>query len=869
MPATTRARGKPSADTIYRSTPAAPQQQEFPGRRRTVKKTYGRSRPKREPNQETLTQMNFTSSAMRDFLGLDDDGDDGRDEKEDNEEEEEKEEEEVEDDEREELTVVESKTPRPTQEPKAKAKSRNNRRRTAGEDLNAEEKPRQSKRRKTLGDLPNPPSTASSFHTQTLTQMLSFSDKEEDPWQIEDSQDDEENDLVVKTPKTASRRHGKSEAQENIESAVPSLVESATPVNRQKKTEIPSSQSPLTPMLLRYGAAPGPSPLKARSTKVDAPSPILKTSRPRNAVIPDSYSTAHESSPIDTPQKSTANATPSKRLRFNIPEDKENITPGRTKPKSPKPKSQPTGRTPLQEVPDSDEDLDEDLDETEYETEEDEFGGQDPESPTPKRFRIATPAVENTEPELETSQTVVRHLGVLEENGRLASHELGVDPPSEITLVPTGESSVGSSDPRLEARGSQSKHSKSISESHAFNGDIDLEAGTEIEIQSLETPRAKRKGIEADPAPAVARVSETAALELDVDEDEDIRDELSPSQNYMFTQGAESQRLPLDSIRALGPQTPHSDIMVSLHPEHIARIVDRTKNHEFRTWRIPQEVYRIWVYITRPNSELKYMCRFGEPKTPGEVQDDKGIGNVEFNQGKTPSKFAYEILQVYELNNPVSLDEMKRKGWVSGAPQKYTYIPPAVVGELTANLRCALFDDGPQSQRLPNQDASESQELKAQLQSDADYSTQHYSEGNNDEIIPASQSPRKNSGDSSGTVGRDDSARPALARVRSIQSNLGSPLPPQQRSAVRSSQATTVSQVSSSPAITSPTRRSGRHNTINLTSSSPTRGLRHTHSSLRSSQFPTVSQMLPESLLNDDIHEPPPIVWDSADEHSD
>ncbi|KAI0553825.1 hypothetical protein F4679DRAFT_528256 [Xylaria curta] len=852
MPATTHFRGKPSATTIYKPT-------------RSAKKTYGRSRPKREMKQETLTQMDFTSSAMRDFIDLDDD-DEQKEVKEEKGEEDEEEE-----------TIIELEPPRPAEKAKAKAKSRNNRRKTAGEEVCAEEKLRKSKRRKTLGDLPNS-SPSSSYHTQTLTQMMAINDREEDPWRIEDSQDLEDSKLVMETPRKPSSRHGK----ENIASAVPSLVQSVTPANRQKRTEVPSSNTPRTPILLRYSPPSHHSPLMAKSTNVAAPSPILKPACKwsKDAVVPDSYSTAHESSPVPS-QKSTVKATPSKRLRFSIPEDKENITPGRTKPKSPKPKSQPTGRRPLQEVPDSDEDLDEeDPDETEYETEEDEFGTQDPESPTPKRFQNISP-VKDMAPELEPSQlgdhppeeAIER---VVPSESRLPSHELGLEPYDEITSIPDHESAV-SSDSDLEARDPHLERPDVVAESHVSNQELDQEPSIEAEAQTPETPRANESAIDLSSTSAVEQIGEPSPPEQDENEDEDDEeddeeDELSPSQSYLYTQGLESQRLPLDSIRALGPQTPHSDIMVSLHPEHIAKIVDRTKNHEFRVWKIPQQVSRIWIYITRPECELKYMCRFGEAKLPGEIEDDKGVGNIEFNQGKKSAKFAYEVLQVYELNNPVSLDEMKRKGWVKGPPQKYTYIPPAVVGELTANLRCALFEDKSQSQSAPHQDVSESQELKAQLQSDADYSTQHYSEETMDEIIPASQTPRKDSGSSKGEVNTQEFARPALSRILSTSSNPGlppfPPFPPsqRQRNFVRASQATTVSQASSSPAITTP-GRSGRH-PIPLSSSSPTT-MRRIHSSIRSSQFPTTSQMLPDSLLNDDIQEPPPIIWDSADEHSD
>ncbi|KAI0433714.1 hypothetical protein F5Y09DRAFT_297966 [Xylaria sp. FL1042] len=843
MPTQTRSGGKSSASTTYKPTASAPKQREFPHRRQS-KRTYGRPKPGRKLKQETLTQMNFTSSAMRDFIDLVDDDD---------EEEEAKEEDAEYDGDKENLEL---KSPEPVQKAKHKTKSRSNRRKTAGDELVAEEVLRKSKRRKTLGDSPEP-SVLSSFHTQTLTQMISSNDRDREQWHIEDSEDEGDFESAIQTPRKDPARHTTSGLQGGTQSAVPSLIESSTPANRQKKTEIPSSQSPATPMLLRY--SPQHSPLITKSTNVAAPSPILKNPRktPRNAVIPDSYSTAHESSPMSA-RNSTVKATPSKRLRFDIPDDKENITPGRTKPKSPKPKSQSTGRRPLQEVPDSDEEP-EDPDETEYETEDDEFGARDPESPTPQRFRNVAPPASNTGPQTE-----------IQTESDSDSPEIIHHPLDDSTeeVVPTGSRSLnhGPSLGQFDEIPSVIEQDLATSPGPMLE-EVDLEASTDVEKETLEmsgSPRIEQDAARPAPASRLEGTPEPALSEQA--ENEGTEDDLSPSQDFLYTQGLESQRLPLDSIRALGPQTPHSDIMVSLHPEHISRIVNRTKNHEFRVWKIPQQVSRIWVYITKPESQLRYMCLFSEPKTPGDIEDEKGLGNVEFNQGKMAAKFAYEILQVYELNNPVSLDEMKRKGWVAGAPQKYTYIPPAVVGELTSNLRCALFEEVSQSENIPHTSVSESQELKEQLQNDADYSTQHHLE-NQDEIIPASQSPRRDRKNSKAVGDKQDFVKPPLSRVRLASSGHGSPSLPSQRqhNFVRPSQASTVSQVSSSPMI-SPGKSAPRPIPLSsqLEASSPTL-LRRPHSSLRSSQFPTTSQLLPDSLLNADIQEPPAIVWDSAD----
>ncbi|KAI0594122.1 hypothetical protein F4775DRAFT_586303 [Biscogniauxia sp. FL1348] len=717
-----------------------------------------------------------------------------------------------------------------------------------------DEQPRKSKRRKTMGDTPSA-SASSNFHTQTLTQFLANKEETEETWQISDSNDDEEPFTLIKTPKK-EKEHGdlKSQGTEGpIDSAVPSLIKSVTPSNRQKKTEIPSSQSPLTPMLMRYSPAAENSPLKSKSGKPAVLSPAIKKLQktPKNAIIPDSYSTAH-SSPTTPTQKSTIQVTPAKRLRFELPEDKENITPGRTKPKTPKQVVKHTGRKPLQEVPDSDEELEET---------EDEYGDSEepPETPS-RRPKVHTNPMDDAEP----PESSYGEFGAETQAELISSHhqpsdELGME------IIPDD---IAPSEPEQEA----SPHV-----SHAEEDDKPVSSPPSV-IERTPASSPQKGGTDRTPT----------------------TENVSPTRDMMCTQGVESQRLPLEAIYALGPQTPRSDIMVSLHPEHVSKIVDRTKDHEFRSWKIPPEVSRIWIYITKPVYELRYMCIFGPPKVPGEIQDEAGIGNADFNKGKQVMKYAYEILQVYQLNNPVSLEEMKSKGWVSSAPQKYAFIPPAVVGELTANLRCALFGgdagDAPLVPSSPH--VTVSQELQAQLQSDADYSTQHPPPADVDddeEVVPSSQTPRKQPRAQPAAVQAEDASpfvKPALPKTHSGSSAAQElpPLLPSQRSqGVRPSQATTVSQ-SSSPGLSQAksTPRPAAFNASsqprhpaggNCRSSSPAatgrRRQRRRHgppsslSPLRSSQFPTRSQMLPDSLVNQEFEEPPPIIWDSADEQSD
>ncbi|KAI0849823.1 hypothetical protein F5Y00DRAFT_234929 [Daldinia vernicosa] len=805
---------KPSESKTYKSTSAAPKQLLFPERQRNVK-TYGKTSrrrpraPKKQLKQGTLTQMDFISPSMpKDLLKSED------------------EEDEEDDNEEPELPAV-----------KSKKRTRGSRRKTAGDELVKNENTRDTKRRKTLGDAPSS-NPSSSFHTQTLTQLLSVKgENDNEDWQINDSEDDDTG-FILETPKKVKvpAPSKANEPQSGIRSSVPSLVESVTPTNRRTKEVIPSSTSPITPMMMRYSPAPHKSPLVVKSANLTGPSPILKISKtPRERVIPDSYSTAH-SSPTMQAHNSTIKATPVKKARFEFPEDKENITPGRTKPKTPKPLRKTPARPPLrerEEVPDSDDDINGTGD-----VGDDEASTGDENAPA-ERNGDEIPSAGDPEEAAETCYGVI-----------------GEETQAEFLLAEEINRELEESD--------SAESSRSRSPTPTPNPK---------KIRVLPKAQVVNK---STPSPIfVAEKSPTSYLQKGQPDESPFK-----AQTQMSTQGLESQRLPLEVVHSLGPQTDNSDIMVSLHPEPLAKIINGTKNHEFRVWKIPPTVTRVWIYSTRPFSELKYMCTLGPPKVPGEIEDTKGVGNVEFNQGKAVAKYAYEILQVYELNDPVPLDEMKRKGWVNAAPQKYVWVPPAVIGELTANLKCALFGEDEEEQGAgaalvpssPN--VTESQELEAQLQDDAEFSTQHHSDHVN-EVILSSQSTRRSSGRSKRTQpgGNQGFAKPAPPRLQSGSSTQSPPAPPSQRthSAVRPSQATTVSSPALSPERLPPQVISiaSDSSAANLHSSSPTAFRSARNNSLRSSQFLTRSQMLPDSLILDEVQEPPPIVYDSADELSD
>ncbi|KAI6088610.1 hypothetical protein F4821DRAFT_233337 [Hypoxylon rubiginosum] len=798
---------------IYKSTPAAPKQVTFPERRRRIK-TYSRNRKVRKDSQQsTLTQLGISIEGPSRELQESEKEDEGDDQAEEPDEPEEPE------------------APAPVEPVNPKKRTRASRRKTTGDELFVNEKPKNAKRRKTLGDPPTP-SASSSFHTQTLTQIYAKQDNqkenEEDRLNVSEPEDDA--GFVMETPKkskdgsSSKIDEGNPEPQAEVKSSARSLVPSATPTNRKLEAVVASSVSTAStvsalssPRINEFNPAPDDSPLRTRSTNLGAPSPIIKKVKtPRNQEIPNSYSTTHSLPNTPTPKAA-------KKTRFDdvetIIEEKENITPGNTKPKFPK----PARKTP------------------------------------------ARPALKTITPG-EIADSDEETIGDDNENGDVESegitNQAAIVEPQNAPTDPQNDDIPSTDDPEPAETcyGAIGDETQAILNTSADELCLDLSTSdsrpSSVSREGTPTPRQNEKRREVSRAAEVISSPNTVVGKSpSPSPQEDPSDANVHTQVY--TQGLESQRLPLEVIRNLGPQTPHSDILMSLHPEPLEQILSQTKTHEFRSWKIPPSVRRVWIYATKPIQELKYTVILGDAKRPGEIPDEGGIGNVEFNQGNG-ADYAYEIVQVYELNNPVSLVEMKQKGWCKSAPQKFAWLPPAVVGELTGNLKCALFGDGIEP--------TESQEIVAQFQSDVEYSTQHISSEVADEVILSSQSPRRSTRKTTQSGPSSSFAKPALPSQLQHESSTQSLR--RTRSYVRPSQATTVS----SPAV-SPQK--SLRNTVSISSdpvasnSSPPAFRNSRDNSLRSSQFLTRSQMLPDSLINDPIQPPPAIIWDSADEMSD
>jgi hypothetical protein len=129
--------------------------------------------------------------------------------------------------------------------------------------------------------------------------------------------------------------------------------------------------------------------------------------------------------------------------------------------------------------------------------------------------------------------------------------------------------------------------------------------------------------------------------------------------------------------------TVKTDIIISIHPKHVANIASRLKDHEFRNYLLPSSVQRMWIYETSPTQAIKYVARISHGKRPGEITNTQGLNNVAFNEAKLEdSKFAYEILELHATPAPWTLQDLKAKRWLNGPPQKYCYFKKSMVDAL-------------------------------------------------------------------------------------------------------------------------------------------------------------------------------------------
>ncbi|KAM0562906.1 hypothetical protein ACHAPJ_001746 [Fusarium lateritium] len=908
----TRSGGVPAPSRVYHSTPAQ-QQAQFPPRRKIVR-TYGKQNrkkqaetPSRFMRQQTLTQIDFVSSfeGNEDPIVLSDSEQDEMHSEKDEDEDGEHNKEEAQDDPDDDEEPVSSGRKRRASTKKTTTKNeRTKRRRTLGDDTPEQPKPKKEKkssRRRTTGDAPS-----SSYHTQTLTQFLG-----RDPAHahfIKDSEDEDEDDDFQqwlgnttspspkrvrkqktispvknrKLPKSILKKRPEEPTPQREESMVPQTPQKQTPRKRAKSVEIPSSSqlsappsissTPASMIMDRYGAPGGdPSPVKGKSSPMESRSPLKElkgkprtstTPRRHERIIQDSYATDSWGSTGRTPLR-------------ELPVDSPNKTP-----KTPK---------------DSFEQLDTSsaLDEMETPTktrrgESTELGGSQTRSrsgsPTPKmkrvspgsgkkRVMIEIPDSEDEDDEVFGDDENAENTYVAGAETQLVMSEIASSEEENTKASPALPSQAGA---KRQPLGAISSEESSGSHGRASSSSLPpLMSRTPTLPPLSPTPKPKRR-----PAKRVRNP---------------IHRPVPPTQ----TQPLESQRVPIAILQALPPASARTDVLLPLSQDIIDDVLEGYQADLILNFKIPAQVVRFWLY----DGEL---LRFMACADPGRVTEGPA--------------WRYHLAQVYELNNPVEGDDMREEGWIEGDVSRYVYFPPAVVGQLLWNLRHAIFkeetlehgatqtqgtvgdeeDSGRvdllanSSQPLPKDNhptptpsMSVSQQVEAQLKSDIAHSTQFPT--SDDILVPSTPEEENNTNNNN----KQDTTPPTThvpsspttikpppsRRTPFTASSYRASRPPlssaSKRPAVRPSQATTVSQASTPEKqhSSSSIRRPALHSSSSIGFPEGLLDGDDEDDALRlppgyapgSSQLLTKSQMLSDSLMQDDARVPPEI-WDSDDD---
>lgn len=955
MPPQTRSRGgsRPTTGRVYHST-STPQQAQFPPRRRTLR-TYGkqnRKPPARTLRQQTLTQIDFVSSSEVDKepIVLSSDSEDHDDEEDDNDDADEDDVEvevedqdddedkenrpvqdletrgedqdgdEDQDDDEEEEPVSSGRKRRSTSERAMPRIKGTKRRRTLGDELKTKSKgSSRSSRRKTTGDVPS-----ANYHTQTLTQFLGRDGSR--PELINDSEDENpiHNDdgfrdwlenaesSIQRRDRRPSRSPLKVLFETRLDSSRQSSVVPQTP-SRPPRDEIPSSSQVSTPastMINRYGFPnyPDGTPSKNRSSPAAATATPTRekeaTSSPlstlRSTMI-NRYGPPNIMDPSPSQMKSSPIATSSTPVRLKLTG-------------KPKPKAKNT--TPRMEIQDT------------FATE---SWGTSSLTPTPlgnrainTPSRAKTPTRESSsladETDMDTPtkprrRTQSAELGDTNDTQRKYSKTPKKTVPSRkekvVLEIPDSEDEDGAFDEEDEGEYGMGLETQFIM-SEMASSEEGLAKATSAPTSAppfpAPTPSATalagtksssaasaklQRHLTSSPPPASSQPTSPAlpssppAASRSVAKDSrprpsprrPLREPLHRSVPAgTHTQPFESQRVPLATLQGLPPASTRTDILLPVSPEILSLIIGGFQAQLSLAFKIPLQVVRFWLF---DGELLRYMA------CAEAAQSQNGL-------------WAYHLTQVYELNNPVEGDDMREEGWVEGSIGRYTYMPPAVVGQLLWNLRHALFREGSEQENLeqtreqiqeqaqgqiqeqiqgqgsspvfgdqtqnraPTPNLSVSQQVEAQLQSDIAHSTQFPT---SDDILVPSTPEEENELTSPKTKAQaelPEPIKPPPSHLRHAPTSYRASRP----SLGRTSQATTVSQASTPEKASSFYAPPPHHSSSSIVyqdlgDSSPLRLPQSVPTG--SSQLLTKSQMLPDSLLRDDGRVPPEI-WDSDED---
>ena len=113
-------------------------------------------------------------------------------------------------------------------------------------------------------------------------------------------------------------------------------------------------------------------------------------------------------------------------------------------------------------------------------------------------------------------------------------------------------------------------------------------------------------------------------------------------------------------------------IVISLKPKFAELVYRRKKNYEFRKYKPKRVIRWLWIYISSPVQELRYIIEAGDVVIYPAQIPETGVGNRDFNLGLKKAKFAFSIIHLWEIVPSIPLQELRRYDFAP--PQSFVYI---------------------------------------------------------------------------------------------------------------------------------------------------------------------------------------------------
>lgn len=176
----------------------------------------------------------------------------------------------------------------------------------------------------------------------------------------------------------------------------------------------------------------------------------------------------------------------------------------------------------------------------------------------------------------------------------------------------------------------------------------------------------------------------------------------------MDTMTAMSAALPPYSSAPPSPAPPH-EVVITVQPPHLAAIAAGTQNTELRGYDVPST--RWWIYEPAPFNALKYVAEVAVVPVPtpssstagsssssvddtvDDAADSSGSDDTDATVEAENAAYAYQILRLEELEPPLPLHELRRRGWLRGAPHTYAFVSDGMRADLESVERRLVFDN--------------------------------------------------------------------------------------------------------------------------------------------------------------------------------